>query len=120
MKTISIPSDTSLVIGFIVEKGYDVSMNSGTVYMGTEDTPHAVGASLGTWKEFEAANGVVTIRLENASAVATRLAIYTKPGIYKDDRERRCRTTGRGSRIPRVFPSHHMHRGPTFPACQSS
>ena len=76
--SVSIPSDTSLVVGFFVEKGYEVSKDPGTIYMGTHDTPLAVGGSPGTWKEFAATNGSVTIRLENTSAIATRLAIYTK------------------------------------------
>lgn len=68
-----------MVVGFIVEKGYEISKDSGTIYMGTNYTPHAVGGSPGTWKKFEAANGSVTIRLENTSTIETRLAIYTKP-----------------------------------------
>ena len=76
---VSIPSETPIVVGFIVEKGYEVSKDSGTIYMGTEETPHMVGGAPGTWKEFEAPNGLVAIRLENTSTVATRIAIYTKP-----------------------------------------
>ena len=77
--SVSIPSDTSLVVGFVVEKGYEISKSFGTIYMGTNDTPHAMGASTGTWNEFKAANNSVTIRFENTSAIPTRLAIYTKP-----------------------------------------
>ena len=76
---VSIPSKTPLVVGFIVEKGYEISKDTGTVYMGTADTPRAVGGSPGTWREFEAIDGVVKVRLENASSIPTRLAIYTKP-----------------------------------------
>jgi hypothetical protein len=74
-----ISSETPLVIGFIVEKGYEISKDPGTVYMGTTDTPHAVGGSPGTWREFESSDGAVKVRLENASGIPTRLAIYTKP-----------------------------------------
>lgn len=75
---VSIPSETSTVVGFIVEKGYEISKGSGTIYMGTEEVPRMVGGAPGTWKEFAATNGFVAIRLENTSAVATRIAIYTK------------------------------------------
>lgn len=76
---LSIPSDSKLVVGFVVEKGYEISKSSGTIYMGTNDTPHAVGASTGTWNEFKAVNNSVSLRFENTSAISTRLAIYTKP-----------------------------------------
>lgn len=74
-----ISSETALVIGFIVEKGYEISQDSGTIYMGTTDAPHAVGGSPGTWKEFESSDGAIKVRLENTSGIPTRLAIYTKP-----------------------------------------
>ncbi|WP_234047538.1 hypothetical protein [Luteolibacter pohnpeiensis] len=75
---VSISAETSIVVGFILEKGYEVSKDPGTIYMGTEKAPHMVGGAPGTWKEFDATNGLVAIRLENTSAVATRIAVYTK------------------------------------------
>jgi len=74
----SIKSDTPLIVGYVVEKGYEITKDAGTIYMGTSDTPHSVGGSPGMWKEFDPANGSVSVRFENTSSIKTKLAIYTK------------------------------------------
>ena len=77
-RTITISSRTPQVIGYIVEKGFEVSKSSGTIYMGSEDKPHAVGGSPGTWMEFVTENGQIEVLLENTSDISTKLAVYTK------------------------------------------
>lgn len=76
---VSVASEAPLVVGFVVEKGYEISKGHGTIYMGTADAPRAIGGSPGACREFEATGGVVRVRLENASRIPTRIAIYTKP-----------------------------------------
>jgi hypothetical protein len=76
--TVSISSETSLEVGYVVERGYEVSKDRGTIYIGTEEAPHAAGGSPGTWRKFDSVDGHINVRLENTSAISTKLAVYTK------------------------------------------
>ncbi|MBK1884228.1 hypothetical protein JIN85_17545 [Luteolibacter pohnpeiensis] len=54
---VSISAETSIIVGFLVEKGYKVSKDPGTILMGTEEAPHLAEGSPRTRKEFDATNG---------------------------------------------------------------
>jgi hypothetical protein len=75
--TVEMQSEASRVVGFVVEKGFDISKEKSLIFMGSEDDPHALGASVGTWKAFEPKDGLIRLRLENGSGISTKVAIYT-------------------------------------------
>ena len=75
---LAITAKEKVVIGFTLEKGYEVFKSKGSVWLGTQAKPHAVGGAPGVSYEFSPENEVVTLIIENDSPVDTRVAIYTK------------------------------------------
>ncbi len=65
-------------IGFVVEKGYEISKEKTFIFMGTEEKPHELGASVGSSQRFDPENGVIKLRFENKSTIFTKVAIYTQ------------------------------------------
>ena len=78
-QTIKISSSESLVVGFIAQKGYEISQSGSFIFLGTEASPRTQGASLGAERSFESNDGVIIIKLENISTIATQVALYTSP-----------------------------------------
>lgn len=76
---VQVRSDDELVIGFTLEKGYEVFKSGGSVWLGTAEKPHTVGGAPGVSNNFTPRDGTVTLTVENDSPVATRIAIFTQP-----------------------------------------
>lgn len=76
---LKIPSKEAIIIGFTLEKGYEVFHAKSWVYLGTPEEPHKVGGAPGVALEFEPKDGVITLIVENTSPVDTKVAIYTEP-----------------------------------------
>jgi hypothetical protein len=80
---LKIPSKEPIIVGFTLEKGYDVYHSRDWVFMGTPEEPHKTGGAPGVSLEFEPKDGVITLIVENTSPVDTRIAFYTEP-LKKD------------------------------------
>ena len=80
---LKIPTKEPIIIGFTLEKGYEVYHSRSWVYMGTPEEPHKFGGAPGISLKFEPKDGEITLIVENTSPVDTRAAIYTEP-ISKD------------------------------------
>jgi hypothetical protein len=80
---LKIHSNEPVIIGFTLEKGYEVFQSKGSVWLGPPEKPHKTGGAPGVSDKFVPKEGVVTLIVENESPVDTRLAIYTEP-IGKD------------------------------------
>jgi hypothetical protein len=80
---LKIPSKEPIIVGFTLEKGYEVYHSKSWVYMGPPEEPHKTGGAPGVSLKFEPKDGVITLIVENTSPVDTRAAIYTEP-IKKD------------------------------------
>jgi len=80
---LKIDSKVPIIVGFTLEKGFDVSHSKGSVWLGPPEMPHKIGGAPGVSNKFEPEDGVVTLIVENDSPVDTRVAIYTKP-VGKD------------------------------------
>lgn len=76
--TLQIAATAPVKVGTIVEKGYDISKEKGKVWIGTPVNPHTTGGSPGVSATFTPENGSVSLVVENASSLTTRVAIYTK------------------------------------------
>lgn len=75
---LEIHSDLGQEIGFVVEKGYEISKEKAWIYMGTEEKPHELGASVGSSQRFDPDKGVIRLRFENSSSISTKVAVYTQ------------------------------------------
>ncbi|MCW1922814.1 hypothetical protein OKA05_09655 [Luteolibacter arcticus] len=80
---LKIPSNEPIIVGFTLEKGYEVYQSKSSVYLGTPEEPHKVGGAPGVSHEFEPKDGVITLIVENTSPVDTRIAFYTEPAKKK-------------------------------------
>ena len=76
---LQIPSKEPIIVGFTLEKGYDVYHSGDWVYMGTPEEPRKFGGAPGISLEFKPKDGVITLIVENTSPVDTRIAFYTEP-----------------------------------------
>ena len=80
---LKIESKDSVIVGFTLEKGYEVYHSRDWVYMGTPEEPRKAGGAPGVSLEFAPKDGVITLIVENTSPVDTRAAFYTEP-VRKD------------------------------------
>ena len=76
--TLQIAATGPIVVGTIVEKGYEVFKEKGAVWIGTPAQPHLTGGSPRVFADFTPENGSVSLIVENESSLKTRVAIYTK------------------------------------------
>jgi hypothetical protein len=80
---LKIAAKEPIIVGFTLEKGYDVHQSKGSFWIGTPDTPHKAGGAPGVSDKFVPTEGTITLIVENDSPVDTRVAIYTQP-VKKD------------------------------------
>jgi hypothetical protein len=76
--TLQIAASGPLVVGTIVERGYEVSKSEGLVWIGIPENPRLTGGSVGVFADFIPENDLVSLIVENDSSLKTRVAIYTK------------------------------------------
>ena len=80
VRTMNLASEGDLKIGAAVKHGYEITKAEGTIYLGTEEQPHRAGGSPEFSVKFSPENGVIRLRIENTTAVDTRIALHTTPG----------------------------------------
>ena len=76
--TLQIAAAGPIVVGTIVQRGYEVCKENGAIWIGTPGNPHLTGGSPGVFADFIPENGSVSLVVENESSLKTRVAIYTK------------------------------------------
>lgn len=78
IKSIEIQSNQPLTVGFLLEKGHEIFKAREKVWLGTPDNPHTIGGTPGVATRFMPVDGKITVVVEGASSVDTRVAIYTE------------------------------------------
>jgi hypothetical protein len=76
---LKIPAEDAIIIGFTLEKGYEVYHSKKWVWLGTPEKPHKVSGAPGIADKFVPTNGMITLIVENESPIDTRVAIFTGP-----------------------------------------
>ncbi len=81
-REITVSSSDECSIGFITEKGYEISKDTPVkyVYIGLTKDDRSQGASIGTWRDFKSSDGLVVVHLTNESRISTRIVVYKKQG----------------------------------------
>ena len=75
---LGIETTVPLTVGAVVEKGYELHKEHGSLWIGTPAKPHTAGGTPGVSTLFTPENGVIPLIVENGSTVGTRVVIYTQ------------------------------------------
>ena len=79
IRKIELKSEREIKVGLVVKDGYDIFKAGGSIHMGTDKQPRMASGTPGFSVTFTPEGGVVHLRVENTTAIDTRIALHTKP-----------------------------------------
>lgn len=78
VKSIDLATDRRIEVGLVVRDGYEIFKSEGSISLGTVQEPRRVSGTPGFGQSFDPVDGMLRLRIENTSKIASRVAVHMR------------------------------------------